>query len=69
WGAGMVAPHPPPPPARAAVVPPGAPPDGIVPPQWRNGWLSNSGMALCALLFAGLMINEIQKQVVTNWPF
>ncbi|GAA1913651.1 Nramp family divalent metal transporter [Nocardioides lentus] len=42
---------------------------GVVPEQWRNGWLSNSLMTLCAFIFLALMVNEVQKAVVTNWPF
>ncbi|WP_299056925.1 Nramp family divalent metal transporter [uncultured Nocardioides sp.] len=68
-GAGKEAPLNEPDPSIAAEVDPRAATDGIVPAEWRNGWLSNTGMAVCALLFAGLMINEIVKQVTTNWPF
>lgn len=34
--------------------------DGDVPPEWRNGWISNALMALCALLFLALAINELR---------
>jgi Mn2+/Fe2+ NRAMP family transporter len=32
-----------------------------VPRQWRNGWLSNSLMALCAVLFLALAVNELRE--------
>ncbi len=35
--------------------------DDVVPRQWRNGWLSNSLMALCALLFLALAVNELRE--------
>ncbi len=35
--------------------------DEVVPGQWRNGWLSNSLMALCALLFLALAVNELRE--------
>ncbi len=35
-------------------------PGAAVPPQWRNGWLSNALLALCALLFAALAVNELR---------
>jgi Mn2+/Fe2+ NRAMP family transporter len=35
--------------------------DEVVPRQWRNGWLSNSLMALCALLFLALAVNELRE--------
>ena len=35
--------------------------DDVVPGQWRNGWLSNSLMALCALLFLALAVNELRE--------
>jgi Mn2+/Fe2+ NRAMP family transporter len=36
-------------------------PDGAdVPERWRNGWLSNSLMGLCALLFVVLAANELR---------
>ena len=38
----------------------GALPHSEVPPQWRNGWLSNGFMGLCAVLFVALAVNEIR---------
>lgn len=32
-----------------------------VPRQWRNGWLSNALMVVCALAFLALAITEVQK--------
>ena len=32
-----------------------------VPHEWRNGWLSNGLMLLCAVLFVALAVNEIKK--------
>ena len=29
--------------------------------EWRNGWLSNSLMALCAVLFLALAVNELRE--------
>ncbi|GAA1134337.1 Nramp family divalent metal transporter [Nocardioides aquiterrae] len=34
-----------------------------VPAQWRNRWLSNGLMGLCALLFAALAANEVRTQL------
>ncbi|HET8959664.1 Nramp family divalent metal transporter [Nocardioides sp.] len=34
--------------------------DDLVPAKWRNGWLSNSLMALCAVLFLALAVNELR---------
>ena len=42
---------------------PGALPHSAVPEQWRNGWVSNGVMALCAVLFVVLAVNEIREQV------
>lgn len=39
----------------------GALPHSEVPEEWRNGWWSNGLMALCALLFAALAVNEIRE--------
>jgi len=39
----------------------GALPHSDVPPEWRNGWLSNGFMALCAVLFIALAVNEIRE--------
>jgi Mn2+/Fe2+ NRAMP family transporter len=36
-------------------------PDGAdVPERWRNGWVSNALMALCAVLFLVLAVNELR---------
>jgi Mn2+/Fe2+ NRAMP family transporter len=35
--------------------------DDVLPRQWRNGWLSNSLMALCAMLFLALALNELRE--------
>lgn len=32
-----------------------------VPREWRNGWLSNALMAVCALAFVALAVTELQK--------
>ena len=34
-----------------------------VPRQWRNGWLSNVLMALCALAFIALAVIELQRAI------
>ena len=39
----------------------GALPHSAVPEEWRNGWLSNGLLLLCALMFAALAVNEIRK--------
>lgn len=39
----------------------GGPVVGEVPAEWRNKWLSNSLMALCAVLFAVLALNELRR--------
>ncbi|WP_244931035.1 Nramp family divalent metal transporter [Nocardioides sp. W7] len=39
----------------------GALPHSDVPEEWRNGWLSNGFMALCAVLFIALAVNEIRE--------
>ena len=36
-------------------------PGAAVPSEWRNGWLSNSLLSLCALLFAALAVNELRR--------
>ncbi|MEI5676203.1 MULTISPECIES: Nramp family divalent metal transporter [unclassified Nocardioides] len=41
----------------------GALPHSEVPDQWRNGWLSNGFMVLCALLFLALAVNEIRETI------
>jgi Mn2+/Fe2+ NRAMP family transporter len=43
--------------------------DGVVPSEWRNSWLSNSLMALCALLFAALAVNELRGVLAPYLPF
>ena len=40
-----------------------------VPDEWRNGWLSNSLMALCAVLFLALGVNELRKVLEPYLPF
>ncbi len=35
--------------------------DDVVPHEWRNGWLSNSLLALCAALFLALAVNELRE--------
>jgi Mn2+/Fe2+ NRAMP family transporter len=39
----------------------GALPHTEVPERWRNGWLSNAFMLLCAVLFVVLAVNEIRN--------
>ena len=39
----------------------GALPHSEVPPEWRNGWLSNGLMLLCAALFVALAVNELRN--------
>jgi Mn2+/Fe2+ NRAMP family transporter len=39
----------------------GALPHSEVPAEWRNGWLSNGLMLLCAVLFVALAVNEIRN--------
>ena len=34
-----------------------------VPRQWRNGWLSNVLMVLCALAFIALAVVELQRAI------
>jgi Mn2+/Fe2+ NRAMP family transporter len=46
----------------------GALPHTEVPARWRNGWLSNSLLALCALLFVALSINELVNRVKPLLP-
>ncbi|GEP39270.1 iron transporter [Nocardioides psychrotolerans] len=38
----------------------GALPHSDVPAEWRNGWISNGLLALCAVLFLALGINELR---------
>ena len=40
-----------------------------VPEEWRNGWLSNGLLALCALLFLALGLNELRNQMSPYVPF
>jgi Mn2+/Fe2+ NRAMP family transporter len=40
---------------------PGALAHSTVPDEWRNRWLSNSLMVLCAVLFAVLALNELRR--------
>jgi Mn2+/Fe2+ NRAMP family transporter len=40
-----------------------------VPEEWRNGWLSNSLMVLCAVLFLALGLNELRKVLEPYLPF
>lgn len=47
----------------------GALPHSEVPDQWRNGWLSNSLMALCALLFLAVGVNELRNVLSPYLPF
>ncbi len=44
-------------------------PGAAVPRQWRNGWLSNGLLALCALLFAALAVNELRGVLSPYLPF
>ena len=37
--------------------------DDGVPKEWRNRWLSNTGMVVCAVLFVALAVNEIRNAV------
>lgn len=39
--------------------------DGV-PREWRNGWVSNGLLALCALLFLALAIDQVRTVVATN---
>ena len=39
----------------------GALPHSDVPAAWRNGWLSNALLALCAVLFLALGLNELRN--------
>ncbi|WP_341926548.1 Nramp family divalent metal transporter [Nocardioides psychrotolerans] len=39
----------------------GALPHSDVPAEWRNGWVSNGMLALCALLFLALGLNELRN--------
>ncbi|MCD4532750.1 Nramp family divalent metal transporter [Nocardioides sp. cx-169] len=48
---------------------PGALPHSAVPEEWRNGWLSNGFMSLCAVLFLALAVNELRNVLEENLPF
>jgi len=48
---------------------PGHPDGADVPEGWRNGWISNSLMALCAVLFAVLAVNELRGVLAPYVPF
>ncbi len=43
--------------------------DDVLPREWRNGWLSNSLMALCAVLFLALAVNELRELLAPYVPF
>jgi hypothetical protein len=43
--------------------------DDVLPDEWRNGWLSNSLMTLCAVLFLALAINELRELLAPYVPF
>ncbi|MCD4523431.1 Nramp family divalent metal transporter [Nocardioides sp. cx-173] len=47
----------------------GALPHSAVPDEWRNGWLSNGFMSLCAVLFLALAVNELRNVLEENLPF
>ncbi len=40
-----------------------------IPERWRNGWWSNSMLALCALLFVALAVNELRGVLSPYLPF
>ena len=42
-------------------------PGAAVPPEWRNRWLSNGMMVICALLFVALAVNEIKDVFIENF--
>lgn len=48
---------------------PGALPHSDVPQEWRNGWLSNTGLAVCAVLFLLLGANELREVLAPYVPF
>jgi Mn2+/Fe2+ NRAMP family transporter len=41
--------------------------DGV-PREWRSGWLSNTAMAVCALLFLALAVNELRNTLAPYVP-
>lgn len=47
----------------------GALPHSDVPEEWRNGWISNGMLALCAVLFLALGLNELRTVLEENLPF
>ncbi|WP_122816110.1 Nramp family divalent metal transporter [Nocardioides pantholopis] len=47
----------------------GALPHSEVPDRWRNGWLSNLLLGLCAVLFLVLGANELRDVLVENLSF
>ncbi len=47
----------------------GALPHSDVPEEWRNGWLSNALMGLCALLFLAVGANELRNVLSPHVPF
>ena len=47
----------------------GALPHSEVPQRWRNGWLSNALMMLCAVLFAVLAANELREILADYVPW
>lgn len=47
----------------------GALPHSEVPQEWRNGWVSNALMLLCAVLFIALAVNELRKVLGPYVPF
>ena len=44
------------------------PADGV-PGEWRNGWLSNSLLMICAALFVALAVNEVRNVTAPHVPF
>jgi Mn2+/Fe2+ NRAMP family transporter len=48
---------------------PGALPHSDVPQEWRNGWVSNLGLGLCAVLFLLLGANELREVLAPYVPF
>ena len=44
------------------------PVDGV-PAEWRNGWLSNSLLMICAALFVALAVNEVRNVTAPHVPF
>lgn len=48
---------------------PGALPHSDVPHEWRNGWISDGMLGLCAALFLALAVNELRNVLEENLPF